>query len=865
MDTIFSNAKSAVPAEEFIVLCGKNSISRIELNADRNFLLKMESLDGSEFINDFRNLLIDNNVCFHGFYLKTDFNIFEDIMLAKKCINLLNRLGGKSLRLELMEVSPESITSETLIRISSYLISVARFASYSAGGGENETTIRISFDIFSQPSHTFNDLLSINHSLLAYANTGISLDFNTCRQIYTSIIPEVNGFDLIINSVTIPCSLPLKNIDSFLSDFCDCYDGPVTVEMDNLFNSKNIQNIINKIASINFNKDRIDYSKVSYPSSVARFFTEAGNIEIEPADDIIAGTIGCWKYSYSVGEMGIANNGGIKLAFHHSTDWQHFQLGRPDLPGFVSIQNTGCCKLSTCLLDQEGCTFIYVKVIEGAFIEGDKIVIVIGDNSSGSPGSRAQKFQQTSFKFHTLVDATGKGHFFDYRNPPEIKITGGDAKVIKVVAPSIAAKDESFDIGVRVEDIYHNNATGYCEKIMLMIDDKVLPYESVQCHNVYSSVMRFKGIRIKNIGFHTITAVDTGGLAGKSNPIKCTDDKTGYRVFWGDIHCHLGYMDSVGDIGEFYDYAKNISFLDFTCHSEHMDSFSCGRQSSNDIQWQILKDGTKSYNEPGKFVTLLGYENSEEWDANLYFDCEEAPWHVDSFAPRLFEFAKNHNAFVVPHMTSYPQRLRGYNWSNYDSEAIPVAEIYSCHGSSEYFGGEMPLAYCEPGGFIVDALNKGCKIGFIGSGDGHDCMPGNAPWGPYMNGLVAIYAKELTRQAIFDAIKNRRCYASTNCRILGYFFVNGHISGSEIYVSKDESLEIIVEFYTCEQIETVDIVKNGEIIYSVSPKENSITFNYNIKADKPGDNYIYIRMKQIDGEMAWLSPVFYNVKEKRDF
>ena len=49
--------------------------------------------------------------------------------------------------------------------------------------------------------------------------------------------------------------------------------------------------------------------------------------------------------------------------------------------------------------------------------------------------------------------------------------------------------------------------------------------------------------------------------------------------------------------------------------------------------------GRQKYYEPGKFVTLLGYENSETW-MQMSISGDETPWHIDSFPKRLFDFAR---------------------------------------------------------------------------------------------------------------------------------------------------------------------------------------------------------------------------------
>ena len=48
--------------------------------------------------------------------------------------------------------------------IETFLNSLARFASYSAGEGR-ETVVRMAFDIFTQPNFGFNDFLKINRAL----------------------------------------------------------------------------------------------------------------------------------------------------------------------------------------------------------------------------------------------------------------------------------------------------------------------------------------------------------------------------------------------------------------------------------------------------------------------------------------------------------------------------------------------------------------------------------------------------------------------------------------------------------------------------------------------------------------------------
>jgi len=812
METIFSNVKNKCSESDLISRAHKVGINGIELLVDHNRLLELESLNGDEKLNLLKSELDKSEIILHGFCLFTDFNMFDDIMLAKKCVNLLNKLEGKMLRLVM---NPQkNITKKTQGAIAAFLNSLARFSSYSAGGGNGETIVRIAFDVLNQPGFGFDEILNINNALQESRNAGVALnsDFKCSRETLEKIIQATNGHEFVVNHIAVSENGNIKKITEFLSAAKDIYDDPVILELEK--DAENTKAIIDEISKIKFDESNIDYSKVAYQSSVARFFRKFGTASVEPASDITAGTTGSWKYVFKVGGQGIRKNGGLKLAFHHSSNWEAFQFDDPEAGGFVSVTGPEYAGLEKKFTIHDACIYIHVIVSGEALKPDDEITIIIGDTSGGSKGSRAQTYTQDGFSFFTLVDPHGHGSFFQHPFPPTINIKSGKAKKIKVIAPSVVHVNENFDVKIRVEDSFNNVAVDYFSEFIIKINGKEC--ENFQCKKIKENdaLVKIKNVALDKTGVYVIEVIDKNNIVGKSNCIKCTSDKNEFKVFWGDIHCHLGYMDSVGTTDKFYDYAKNISFLDFVSHSEHMDSFSCKRQASNKFQWDIIRKETAKYNEPGKFVTLLGYENSEIWDANIYFPDDNISWHVDSFAERLFDFARENNAIVVPHMTTYPQRRRGYDWANYEEDVIPVAEIYSTHGSSEFFGGEMPLGNCEPGGYIVEALNRGLKLGFIGSSDGHDCMPGNSSWGKYKNGLVAVYTKELTREAIFDAIKNRRCYATTNARILGYFNINENISGSEIDYKGDKPFNIKVNFFGTGDIEIVQIVKNGKILSS---------------------------------------------------
>ena len=75
------------------------------------------------------------------------------------------------------------------------------------------------------------------------------------------------------------------------------------------------------------------------------------------------------------------------------------------------------------------------------------------------------------------------------------------------------------------------------------------------------------------------------------------------------------------------------------------------------------------------------------------------------------------------------------------------------------------------------------RIGVIGGSDGHNL------YGDRIQGLTGVYADAHTRPAIFDAIRKRRCYATTGEPIHIDFRVNGHFMGAEIEAASGPVIE----------------------------------------------------------------------------
>jgi hypothetical protein len=143
------------------------------------------------------------------------------------------------------------------------------------------------------------------------------------------------------------------------------------------------------------------------------------------------------------------------------------------------------------------------------------------------------------------------------------------------------------------------------------------------------------------------------------------------------------------------------------------------------------------------------------------------------------------------------------NWEIHDPDLESLGEIYSVHGSFEQFG--------------QIALDKGYHIGFVGAADAHNGQIGGFPPGNSANhfvhgGLTGVYAKELTRKELYEAIASRRVFATTGKRIIVHFNINDHKMGEEITVMDKPRIKA---FAIGEKpIWEIELIKNGKVIHS---------------------------------------------------
>ena len=148
----------------------------------------------------------------------------------------------------------------------------------------------------------------------------------------------------------------------------------------------------------------------------------------------------------------------------------------------------------------------------------------------------------------------------------------------------------------------------------------------------------------------------------------------------------------------------------------------------------------------------------------------------------------------------------------------------------------------------------GFRVGFVAGTDNHEGHPTQVR-ASYVD-LTCFRTTELTREAIWQAMDQRRTYATSGAPIVADFSVSGLPLGSEgVYDGGDVTFSATI--HGTAPIERIEIVSNGETVWHSQPQEWDVEITDAPLPEPAGAwAYYYLRLRQADGHRAWLSPVW---------
>ena len=622
---------------------------------------------------------------------------------------------------------------------------------------------------------------------------------------------------------------------------------------------------------------------------------EQGSFRILHDGPVVAGMHTAMIFEYTAGDAGLAkgarvrfgvpNTGWEKPVPPQQRYWDELVLGTDRrLAPFhpvnttASVQSAGGAVIALDVMERmlvpdEDPALAYWRwwitaTVEGSELApGDVVSVTYGDSRFGSDGIRVQTFPEARINVVAFVQAGVGEEFFSLTGSPWfLDVIGGPPSRATVVAASTYC---GADVPVRI------SLTAACHE--LPGDVAAIPLQ-VQGTNVQFTPGQAREFRVESRQLRSLEVInlDRGEVWGAPNPaVPVSSD--GLHLYWGDLHAqsehhvmHSQKKDfrqqgwskgiSCGTLDECYLYGREVACLDFVAMT---DQGACLTNA-----WEYCQSKVREYHEPGRYVTFKAYEaGAPVGHRNVIYssDAIEPPLDRQRFSnfhpPVLYDYYRDRgDAILIPHHVK-----TWTDWQYHDPKLEPLMEVYSCWGQSETPGTDLWNKGMTPGAGAWAAFQRGYRMGMIASTDNHVGMPGRSYPGdrqahtPFKGGLCAVWASELTRESLFQALQRRHCYGTTGARIIIRFSIDKHPMGSQLAISGDPILARI-EVHGTDELQRIEVVSPTGTACILPCDRGVSRLETALELPTIPGGFYYLRVRQMDGERAWTSPIFFEVK-----
>lgn len=565
---------------------------------------------------------------------------------------------------------------------------------------------------------------------------------------------------------------------------------------------------------------------------------QMGSIRLLTPGPFVAGSHAELVLVYTAGTFGIDDTGMVKVSWRTTSDFSKPQFTKPESENYATVEASNGAKLEVWfdrLNVRPYANTLLIRVGRGYLRAGDTLTIRLGDRRKGSPGLRLQTNVENKVELRTSVDAFAAYEFCELPEQPAFNLVAGPATSWKAILPSLAVVGEPFRLAIVAEDMWGNPTedASVAFKFEPSLPLKGLPDGiTIKKGDGPRVVENLVATSVGDLGLK-ITA--NGRVLAQTNPLRVVAAAP-IRRYWADLHGQSGETIGMGTAEEYFRYARDKAFIDMVGHQ------------GNDFQitdafWKKLNELTAEFDQPGKFVCLPGYEWSGNTgmggDRNVFFRHEgrtirrsshilvegETSSEAVYTADKLFEALSGENCRIIAHVGG---RYADVKYAH-DGRVERCVEVHSTWGTFEWI--------------LHDALEKGYRVGVVCHSDDHKGRPGATTPGASsfgaIGGLSCYFMPELTRDALFEALRKRWHYGTTGTRI--FLDVRGSFEQAVVGFSEDPQLgparelavreavmgdiirprrvpmKLSVEAIGTAPLERIDVLHGKQVVQSVRP------------------------------------------------
>nr|WP_245255835.1 CehA/McbA family metallohydrolase [Paenibacillus lactis] len=338
----------------------------------------------------------------------------------------------------------------------------------------------------------------------------------------------------------------------------------------------------------------------------------------------------------------------------------------------------------------------------------------------------------------------------------------------------------------------------------------------------------------------------------------------GASLFKGHMHSHTSLSDGILLPNDAYNFVKSNTDFDFFAVTEHDvtydistgSDFITNVQDSYSDEYKLLHEQSDAHNRDYEFITLPGTEVTW-YDESGHINLFNAPWFarthgvgadgtwgwsdikydLPTFYARL---AQDPNAIA---QFNHP-RLSG-NWSfnefkHYNRDVDRNLNLIEYKSSNDF-------------AVYTKALDRGWHVSPVFGGDEHK---GN--WGMVQPHVTGMWGKKLTREGLYDAMRNRRTYVSFDRNLEMAVSAKGQMMGA-ILPPNTKKINLKIQISDPDANDVLDkvvVYKNSGQIVKEYGNIASNQFKQEVTLASEDGDYFLVRAFQADGEEAISAPIW---------
>jgi Protein of unknown function (DUF3604) len=600
---------------------------------------------------------------------------------------------------------------------------------------------------------------------------------------------------------------------------------------------------------------------------------------VESPDELRAGQSASFRFEYTAGEHGIDIGGALLFLAPPFWDWSDPQARDPRAPGFCTVSTSASgVLLSARQVDR---SLLQIQVGGRALASGETIALHYG---AGEAQARVDRYAEHDSTFWFRVDGDGDGIGQLIEDPPRVDILAAPATRLVATVTSVAQPGASVQLTLALLDDFGNRAQGPAQATVRKLTGGTDVLEFVEIDELGQLQMQLEELPVGTWRIDATAGIGDRELRARSNPLWVRESAT--PIHWADLHGHSGLSDGTGTPDDFFAYARDVAALDIIALTDH-DHWGVQRLDEEPELWNGIAASVGRFHEPGRFVALHAYEWTNWIHGHrhvLHFEPEGPIFssldeRTDT-PPELWEALRGMNALTFAHHSAGGPIATNWNFAP-DPVLEPLTEVMSVHGSSESADSPQRIYAALSGNFVRDQLTRGYQLGFVGSGDGHDGHPGLSHLDPKSGwrrspagtervgrgGIAAVRCDQLTRLGVLEALRARETYATSGPRILLETRIAGLVNPTRVDASTlDEAAEYALEVSGTAPIKRIVVVRGNATASGIEVETDVIALrnqgqlldlqvSSRVGALDRG-SWVYARIEQEDGALAWSSPVF---------